>query len=72
MHATTNQRVHQEFAEAIARCGGMSPCQAKGLGCLMTALVAAMPTFIEAFLKCKAQEPPEGGYDPGDRKRCDE
>jgi hypothetical protein len=72
MQATTLQRVHAEFENAVKQCGGISPCAANPLACLMAAFVAAMPVFIQAFLECKAgtTPPPTGAYDPGQRTRC--
>lgn len=39
--------------------------------CLLQGLVAAMPTFLEAFMKCIAGQPGDHDYKPGDRRRCD-
>lgn len=40
------------------------------INCLIGAAVAALPTFFESFLRCIQGTPPEGGYTPGDRTRC--
>ena len=41
------------------------------LPCLFPAVIAALPVFLQAFFACMSgQEPPAGGYAPGDRHRC--
>lgn len=47
--------------------------QAQGdwLSCLMTGVMAALPAFLDAFMKCLSTG--NGGtadYNPGDRNRC--
>lgn len=39
--------------------------------CLFQGILAALPTFLEAFMKCISQAPPTGNYRPGNRHRCD-
>jgi len=42
------------------------------LSCLMTAVIAALPCFLESFMKCLAGgNGPSTGFKPGDRTRCD-
>lgn len=38
--------------------------------CLFPAVIAALPAFLEALMKCLAAPPSEGGHNPGDRIRC--
>lgn len=39
--------------------------------CLMTALIASLPCFLEAFVKClQGGNGGSGGFKPGDRHRC--
>lgn len=38
--------------------------------CLLSALVAAMPYFLEAFLACLSDGGSTEDYQPGSRKRC--
>lgn len=40
------------------------------ISCLMTAAIAALPQFLEAFMGCLAGATPGPGYQPGDRVRC--
>lgn len=41
------------------------------LSCMMTAVIAALPCFLEAFMKCLAGgNGPSTGFTPGDRGRC--
>lgn len=40
------------------------------ISCLMTALIAAMPAFLEALMTCLAGQPNTGEHKPGDRFRC--
>ena len=39
--------------------------------CLFQGIVAALPAFLEAFMKCLSDTPGTGGYSPGNRHRCD-
>lgn len=42
------------------------------LPCIVHGLVAALPTFTDAFTKCMASKPDDpDGYQPGDRTRCE-
>lgn len=42
------------------------------INCLVQALVAALPTALDAFFKCIADDgPTDDNYKPGDRQRCD-
>lgn len=41
------------------------------MGCLLQAVLTAMPVFLEALMKCLAGDSPETGYNPGDRQRCE-
>lgn len=42
------------------------------VGCLLTGVLAALPCFLEAFMKCLAGENgPTTGFKPGDRDRCE-
>jgi len=46
--------------------------QADFIGCLLTAVIAALPCFLESFMKCLAGgNGPSTGFKPGDRTRCD-
>jgi len=48
--------------------------QADFISCLMSAVIAALPSFLEAFMGCLAGPGPSPGdddYDPGTRNRCD-
>lgn len=38
------------------------------IGCLIPALIAAIPAFLDSFMGCLAGTP--GGYSPSDAKRC--
>jgi len=38
--------------------------------CLIPALLAALPAFINALMSCLAGQPPTGTYNPGTRLRC--
>jgi len=55
----------------------MSPSARKAqqdfIGCMMTAALACLPYFLEAFVKCISGGGSSGGdtYKPGDRNRCD-
>lgn len=40
------------------------------ISCLITALVGALPTFLQAFMSCLAGGGTPGDYKPGDRLRC--
>lgn len=40
------------------------------IGCLLTGVMAALPAFLEAFMKCLAGGEGTTGYKPGDRDRC--
>lgn len=44
--------------------------EADWLTCLIPALLAGLPSFIEAFMKCIAGDATPGEYNPGDRPRC--
>lgn len=39
------------------------------LTCLLPAIIAAMPAFLQAFMACLATGG-SGDYNPGDRNRC--
>ena len=52
----------------------LTRAQADFIGCLMTALISALPCFIEGVLACLAGGGPstdDDDYDPGNRTRCD-
>jgi len=52
---------------------GITRAQADFVGCLMTALLAALPSFLENLMTClRGNTPPAPGdaYKPGDRPRC--
>jgi len=52
---------------------GMTPeQQADFMACLMTAMIAVLPEFLASMLSCMSGSatPPAGGFDPGDRTRC--
>jgi len=38
--------------------------------CLIPALLAALPAFVQAFMSCLSGAPTTGEYTPGDRPRC--
>jgi len=40
------------------------------MSCLFPALIAAVPAFLESFMKCLAGPPTTDEYNPGDRTRC--
>jgi hypothetical protein len=41
------------------------------LNCIVAALLAAAPTFINALMTCLASQPgPASEYKPGNRQRC--
>lgn len=42
------------------------------LNCIVKALIASMPVFLESFFKCIAGDGDSAGeYKPGDRTRCE-
>lgn len=42
------------------------------ISCLMTAVIAALPCFLESFMKClSGANGPSTGHNPGNRARCD-
>lgn len=41
------------------------------LDCLLPAIIAAAPAFLQAFMQCLAPAETPPGYNPGDRRRCD-
>ena len=42
------------------------------LSCMMTGVIAALPCFLEAFMKClTGTNGPSTGHNPGNRARCD-
>jgi len=51
----------------------LSPRSSDWMGCIFSAAMASLPTFIEAFVACigGAHKPPPDHYNPGDRQRCD-
>ena len=38
--------------------------------CLITALMAALPHFLDAFVKCLTNSGDPDKFNPGDRQRC--
>lgn len=40
------------------------------MSCLIPALLTALPSFIEAYLKCLASGGTGGNYNPGGPDRC--
>lgn len=42
------------------------------IGCILGAVLAAAPCFLEAFMKCLGGSHDGGNYNPGDRQRCEE
>ena len=40
------------------------------ISCLIPALLAAVPAFLESFMKCVGSSPAPGGFNPGNRDRC--
>ena len=38
--------------------------------CLFPAVIAALPAFLESFMKCIAGAGTPDSHNPGDRKRC--
>jgi len=40
------------------------------LSCLIPALLAGLPAFLDAFMKCIAGGGASGDYNPGNRTRC--
>ena len=44
--------------------------QADWLTCLIPALIAGLPAFIQAFMDCISGNGGSSTYQPGDRKRC--
>ncbi len=41
------------------------------MSCLIPALLAALPAFLDAFFRCLREENGGStGYEPGDRRRC--
>jgi hypothetical protein len=47
----------------------LTAAQMDFLGCLIPALVAAVPAFLESFMRCLGGG--SAGYNPSDEKRCD-
>lgn len=46
--------------------------EADWTSCLISATIAALPCFLEAFMKCLSNGGGgETGFKPGDRTRCD-
>jgi len=44
--------------------------QADFMGCLLPALLQALPIFIQAFVECLGSGGTTTGYNPGGPKRC--
>lgn len=67
---TPHQKLAAATAAAIEAQTGkpLAKPQADFIGCLIPALLASVPTFLDAFLSCMAGG--SSGYDPGDRNRC--
>jgi hypothetical protein len=67
--------LHAAFKAALTnQLRGMTPeQQADFMSCMLTALLAALPDFIASMMSCMAGStaPPAGGFDPGNRSRCD-
>jgi len=40
------------------------------MSCLFPAVIAALPVFLEAFMRCIAGTPSDDQYRPGSRNRC--
>lgn len=40
------------------------------IGCLLTGVMAALPAFLEAFMRCLGGGTGSGDYNPGTRDRC--
>ena len=40
------------------------------IGCLLTGVMAALPAFLDAFMRCLAGGEGSGKFNPGDRARC--
>lgn len=62
LSAAACRRVEEVTGKPLAKA------QADFVSCLFPALIASVPTFLQAFMSCMA-----GGsksYDPGDRERC--
>jgi len=52
---------------------GMTRAQADFVGCLMTAVLEALPVFLASLMGCLSSAPTPGeddAYKPGDRTRC--
>lgn len=53
----------------------ITKAQADFIGCLMTAIFTAAPTFLSAFMNCMAGgngNGESGKYNPGTRERCND
>ena len=50
----------------------LTPRQGDFLNCLLAALIAALPCFIEGMITCLGggSTPGTGEFNPGDRDRC--
>lgn len=60
------------FKTEKAEVGLEIQAQADWTGCLITAVIAALPCFLEAFMKCLNNGGNGGStFQPGDRTRCD-
>jgi hypothetical protein len=51
-----------------ARGAPLTAAQIDFLECMIPALMAALPAFLDAFMRCIAGG--SSAYDPGDRPRC--
>lgn len=53
--------------------GRLTARQIDLIGCLIPALFAALPVFLDSFMRCLGgnHNPGNGEYRPGDRHRCD-
>jgi len=65
---TTPRQVVDRGAEKIGIT--FTEPQADIMSCLLAGLIAGLPCFLEAFMKCMAGGTTAGDYKPGDRNRC--
>lgn len=58
--------------DKIRQACKLTKAQGDFVGCLLTGVLAAMPTFLAAFMDCLAGgiTPGPGLYKPGGRDRC--
>lgn len=70
---TTQQQTPNQIAWGkIQAALRLTRAQGDFVSCLLTAVLAAAPTFLGAFMDClgSGSAPGPDGYTPGERNRC--